>query len=134
MRVCISIDFWIQTNNWRTPMKYISVWSNRYSVSSKLLIVYLAAVLLSGCGDAAPNSSSANKPANIAFNASNANSTNSMANTNQTSGDKTMVRDPIEAGRFKCAKDEVITLDFQAINTTSTINYRFKNIRIKNIH
>ena len=47
-----------------------------------------------------------------------------------------MERDPIEVGRFKCKKDDEITLEFQKPNGNSTINYEFdaetKNRKVVN--
>lgn len=106
---------------------------NRKTTKTILLIsVTLAAIILQGCGDAASNTApnnAANTP--ISFNI------NGVSNSNaNTTGGETMERDPIEAGRFKCKKDDEITVDFTKPNQNSTINYEFdaenKKRRVEN--
>lgn len=107
---------------------------NRKTTKAMLLLsVMLAAIILQGCGEAASNTA-ANKAANAMANAPVSFNTNGVSISNaNTTGGETMERDPIEAGRFKCKKDDEITLEFAAPNQNSKINYEFTGENIKGV-
>jgi hypothetical protein len=59
--------------------------------------------------------------------ANNANLMNANSNSTQPTGEETMKRDLQIPGRFNCTKIEDITIEFTPVNTTSTINFEFRN-------
>lgn len=105
-------------------MKYKT--GNQKSLITKIGLIFLSAYtsFLIGCGEA-PANNSPTKPANTAnINTSSKGNMNLAANS-ASQGAITMERDLTQSGRFKCKKDEEITIEFQKPNGNSTINYEY---------
>lgn len=94
------------------------------SVKMGLLFLSAITIFLTGCGEA-PANNAPSKPANTTnINTSSQENKNLPANL-ASQGAITMERDPTQTGRFKCKKDEEITIEFQKPNGNSTINYLY---------